>query len=31
MLMKFKEVFSQYKIEALKEVSYDTQQCFSNI
>lgn len=31
MLIKFKEVFGQYKIEALKEASYDTQQCLSGI
>lgn len=31
MLIKFKEVFGQYKIEALKEASYDTQQCLCEI
>lgn len=28
---QIKEVFGQYKIEALKEASYDTQQCLSEI
>lgn len=28
---KFKEVFGQYKIEVLKEASYDIRQCLSEI
>lgn len=31
MLTKIEEVFGQYKVEALKEASYDTQQCLSDI